>query len=130
MRLDENRVAQSIAAAFDRLPGPEAARLEAIERRLAGSVSRAAPVRRPRKGWWWLMVGLVATGAAAWWADAYLGRDSVSKVESPPSAPAAVETIDREHEQRKTDQHADVPPENASPESETSSQTIYRREVY
>ena len=130
MRLDDDSLAKAVVEAFNGLPAPEAARLEGLGRRLLRQASSTSAPRRPRARFWWMFAGLVATGAAAaWWGGAYWS-DVVSRSKSPPSPPAAVETIDREHEQRKTDQHADAPPENASPESETSSQTIYRREVY
>lgn len=71
MRPDDDFLAKSIAAAFDRLPEPEAARLEGLERRLSLQAAPRVP-KRVRARFWWLLAGLVATGAAAWWGGQYL----------------------------------------------------------
>lgn len=127
MRPDDDILAKSIAVAFDRLPEPEAARLEGLERRLA---LRAAPrvARRVRARFWWLFAAFIATGAAAWWGGRYW-TDARSNAKSPEFAPAATEMIEREAGGGATENGADAPNE-VSPEAETGSQTIYRREVY
>lgn len=127
MQPDEQRLAQAIAAAFERLPQPRLARLEAIERRLT-NVSRARSARRPRAAFWWLMAALFATGAAAWWGGEYW-RGEVS-----PKSPTPVSGVTEQAGHR--DAQGTGRTENAGsganvkPESESSAPTVYRREVY
>ncbi len=68
MRRGEKGLEEMIAAAFDRLPEPDATRLKVLEERLGRSAKRTATSRRPASMYWWLLLGLAATGAAAWWS--------------------------------------------------------------
>jgi hypothetical protein len=127
MRLDDDLLANSIVAAFDRLPEPEAARLEGLEYRLLHQAPRSA--KRPsRARFWWLFMALIATGAAAWWGGRYW-TETRSNAKPPGFTPTATETIERAPEPAEAEKDADVP-DKVSPDSETGSQTIYRREVY
>lgn len=81
MRPDDRQLAALIATAFDRLPAPDAARLQVLEARLVRQAVRVARPAKSRRAYWWLIVGLAASGAAAWWAGeyfagAYSGRDA------------------------------------------------------
>jgi hypothetical protein len=127
MRLDDDLLANSIAAAFDRLPEPEAARLEGLEYRLLNQAARPAK-RPPRARFWWLFMALIATGAAAWWGGRYW-MEARSNAKPPGFTPAKTETIERAPERDEAEKDADAP-DKVSPEAETGSQTIYRREVY
>ena len=129
MRLDESDLARLIGAAFDRLPEPAAARLEGLERRLLERPSRTSSTKRPRASFWWLLAGLVATGAAAWWGGEYLSG-SQSQRAPPLSAPSVTETPERQDQQGFARERGDEQSENVLPKSETRSQTIYQREVF
>lgn len=138
MRLDESHLARSIAAAFDRLPEPEAARLKALEEGLARKIRRPPATKKSRASYWWLLAGLAATGAAAWWGGQYLsGGSSATAVQQPAvvSRSSNSETV-RKNRARPAEQ----PPAQSSPRSEAAedgsselshdSPQIYRREKY
>lgn len=118
MQPDERQLEERIAAAFDRLPDPDSARLREIEERLA---RRLAP-RAPARFFWWLLAGLAATGAAAWWGGEYLARDALPPAveASKPAEPTA--PIERAQQRPAT---SAVP---AAPA--TGQREIYRREQY
>jgi hypothetical protein len=128
MRPDDEFLSKSIAAAFDRLPEPEAARLEGLERRLS---LRAAPraAKRVRARFWWLLAGLVATGAAAWWGGDYWRDASMT----PQTAASPTTPRDASNEERrprpKTADESESRHEEVS-NSQNGSTTIYRREAY
>lgn len=126
MQPDDDYLARSIAGAFDRLPEPAAARLEALERRL--SLQRARVGRTPQVGFWWLLAGLVATGAAAWWGGQYFGHGASRPL--PASAPAAGETQSDQSRDDSERKRRGEPAQDAAPDDAADSHTIYRREVY
>jgi hypothetical protein len=129
MRPDDDYLARSVAAAFDRLPEPEAARLEALERRLTLRAPVAARRSKGRLGFWWLMAGLVATGAAAWWGGAYR-RDAAPKPLPRAAARAGTDAAKSGSEPDAARETGKTSSQDEATESETNSQTIYRREVY
>lgn len=129
MQLDEPHLAQSIAAAFDRLPEPEAARLEALERRLARSLARSTSRKGSRARFWWLMAGLVATGAAAWWGGEHW-RSAALKPELRAPASTAVGETERDAKPLSREEHKAEPSNKKSSESNANSPTIYQREAY
>lgn len=128
-RDEENSLERSVGAAFDRLPEPEAARLEALERRLAERAGAAVPRRRTSTRFWWLMAGLVATGAAAWWGGENW-REPESRHESRPVQPDADATTGRENAPGPDRKGTARQLEGAEPGSDNDSPTIFRREVY
>lgn len=128
MRLGDDLLAKSISAAFDRLPEPDVARLEGLERRLLLGVP-PRPARKVRARFWWLFAGLIATGAAAWWGGKYW-TDGQSGAKPPEFAPAAMETNEDEAEGGRTENNDAGASNEVAPNAETSSRTIYRREVY
>lgn len=129
MRPDERHLVGSIVAAFDRLPEPELARLEALERRLSRRLSDSASAKKPRARFWWLLAGLVATGAAAWWGGEYL-RGTDSRPVPRFSAPNITAPSEHQDQHDSARESGSEKSSDASSESETGSQTIYRREVY
>lgn len=87
-RFDEEQLARLIPQAFEGLPDPDQARLDAIEQRLLAQAP-ACPrprVRRVRRRipWWVAGLWVAAASAAAWWG--------VAQWQAPASTPAAVET--------------------------------------
>lgn len=128
MRPDDKFLAKSIAAAFDRLPEPEAARLEGLEHRLLlRTAYRAAKSNRAR--FWWLFAGLVATGAAAWWGGEYWRHDSLTL--RPAVSPTAAQDASNDERKPKlgTENHSEPRREEAGG-SQNGSTMIYRREAY
>lgn len=125
---DDNYLAQSIAKAFERLPEPEAARLEALERRLAVRIGRPGSTKRPRAGFWWLTAVLFATGAAAWWGGEHW-YGAVSR-EPGSAASGVVEKAEHDGAREAGQGGKDGTRPNAEPESKGRTPEIYRREVY
>lgn len=128
MQPDERTVESAIAAAFDRLPDPSAARLGSLEARLVRAVSRAPKRERSRWFYGWLIFGLTATAAATWWAGEILVGESSRE----PSNPAAHESIERRDgvAPAPTPGSPERPTGKTAPNESTNSPTIYRREAY
>ena len=128
MRPGDEFLAKSIAAAFDRLPEPEAARLEGLERRL---LLQTAPrtAKKVHARFWWLFAGLIATGAAAWWGGEYWGSGSLKP--QPVASPMDAQDASNEERTPKLETVNDGEPRRKeSGDSQNDSPTIYRREVY
>lgn len=119
MAPDNERLGQSIGAAFDRLPDPVPARLKAIEDRLAAALPKGKTAPRTGGWYWWLIAALITSGAAAWWA----GTLWQPAAEDRPTIPVEItEAAPATPRQRS---------ESTEREKETSqkrSPTIYRRE--
>lgn len=119
---DEKQLVDLIAAAFNRLPEPAPAKLKAVEERLT-SVLRQRETKGRTAGWyWWLLVGLAATGAAAWWGGTLwrpAGEEKSTPVEIIETAPSGREEGSRSGAPRK-----EAPVEM----DQKRSPTIYRRE--
>lgn len=89
--LDEDSLGRLIVIAYDRLPEPEPSRLKAVEERLARALPRRAAKQRNVGWYWWLIIGLVATGAAAWSVLEYFSEGQVVPAVEPLSkAPPAI----------------------------------------
>lgn len=127
MRWDDDNLEQLIGNAFRRLPEPDPARLKAIASRL-----RRAAVREPAPRWrafryGWLIAGLVATGAAAWWA----GEHAVWR--NAPVAATTTTSFDTEPKRSATEQPG---AEQSAPQMEPPAKikretpNVYRREAY
>lgn len=125
MRPDEKQLEQMIAAAFDRLPAPDATRLKAVEERLGRHASRGPKLGQARSMYWWLLLGLAATGAAAWWS----GTLWQPPMEVPP---ARVETKLMERREgaapSETERSKETHNERDTATDRKRSPTIYRRE--
>lgn len=76
MRPSDEHLAESVRAAFEALPGPDATRLKELEVRLGHQAARPAREKKSRIGYWWLIAALAASGAAAWWAGEYFNATS------------------------------------------------------
>lgn len=129
MRRGEGDFERILGAAFDRLPEPDATRLRAIEERLSRAARRAPEKRKSRWFYWWLVAGLAATGAAAWWTGEIWTAGS-SKSEGEHSAPAVGEVIAPEREASKHSEQKDAGSETEPNNNSKSSSAIYRREAY
>lgn len=122
MRSDEREPERLIAAAFDRLPDPDSARLREIEQRLLRRANRRRGIGRPGLRFWWLMAALAATGAAAWWGGEYLARN-VSPVTAEQPKPAETAAPIEKAQER--------PAQAVTPAAPSKGQReIYRREQY
>ena len=134
MRSGEKHIEEAIATAFERLPDPDPTRLKSLAERLSRATSRAPRRERSRWIYWWLILGLAATGAAAWWAGEYFTGEPFDNdvVPHTPSAPA----FESGGESRDDDVHEPAGGiEDRAPNAESAagtgqSPTIYRRERY
>jgi hypothetical protein len=122
MQSDEKRFEDAFAAAFERLPEPDPSRLKLLEERLGRATTRIPRRPRPRWTYWWLILGLVATGAAAWWGGEYLRRA--------PQTPVV------KHEERAFDSPSSEVQEgtraetNRADEAQTGEGVSRQREIY
>jgi hypothetical protein len=119
---DEERLGQALATAFEHHAAPDAHRLKTIEDRLISSLSARERCTATPRWYWWLIVGLISTGAMAWWAGTtYFDRAEREAAETPalaPALPASPVKPAPAHEQK-----------NQSVKGDTS-RTIFQRERY
>jgi hypothetical protein len=119
--VDEIKLTSSIAAAYERLPAPELARLKTVEDRLMRALPRAA-AHRPAMPWYgWLALGLVTTAAAGWWASEFFSAEATKQDSAPP---VVIEQLDAKP------QSGDKDATDKSRNESRNSPTIYRREAY
>lgn len=118
---DEMKLTSLIVATYDRLPEPELAKLKAVEDRLIRALPQSGS-RRPVVSWYgWLVLGLAASGAAAWWAGEFFAGDGSRH---DPSPPAVVEQQSTKPDSKGTTTN------KKSPNESEKTPTIYRREAY
>lgn len=121
---DEERLKRLIHEAHEFLPGPDMARLQALEERLkrkAHQPARSSPSRTP----WWVVLLLVGGAATAAWWTGYMeeGERAGTPSQSTPWAGTKPAYNQKETRERETqDNQADVPLK------ESRSPVIYRRE--
>lgn len=87
MRPGERELEERIQAAFDRLPDPDPTRLRTLEARFVRQARGEPKQIRPRGVYWWLILGLVATGAAAWWSGTWWQWSTTERVAAPVGMP-------------------------------------------
>ena len=135
---DEEALVKMLATAFDRLPEPDVTRITALEQRLDRQLRMSQNRRKHPALYWWMLGGLFATGAAAWWAgDYYWGeKDNVIEIRQDrsilpqnviPQSPAMLkdEKVSPTPDAQEQNQH-----EDAGGEKTKQPSVIYRRESY
>jgi hypothetical protein len=124
---EESRLAQLIKEAHDFLPGPDMARLEQIEGRLAGQLKPGKRAGGPNRLPWWIVLLLVSGfAAAAWWTGVqWLGGEP-----APSGAPR--QSLEKQSETAKPapDKARELHDEAGEAEEEESSPVIYQRESF
>jgi hypothetical protein len=129
---DEEVLVKMLSTAFDRLPEPDVTRLTALEQRLDRHLRTSQNQRKHPALYWWMLGGLIATGAAAWWVGDYF-RTGAPVVPAPQqnSAPAAGSPEDSLRGRPQQEPAPERQPgEQRQGAEQKEAPVIYRRERY
>ncbi|HKQ31089.1 MAG TPA: hypothetical protein VJS66_07380 [Burkholderiales bacterium] len=121
---DDEQLGRLVSDAYDGLPDIDSIRQGEIESRIVAALPHSQNPRRTPSWYWWLLAVLATGAAASWWVGEHIATDSSDDMRRAPTE--AVEPS----------QHNALPlspPKqelSAKPSEKKGSRMIYRREGY